>query len=115
MRAHCPTQPNSRDSTAVSVQAHSSTNAVISARLASDKNCIEFPVMIDSGAAANFIDADFVKMHEIPLIPCKSVLAVAVLDGRPLETGHVHYTTGDVLLQNGALHREILPSAQLQP
>lgn len=64
--------------------------------------------MIDSGAAANFIDSDCAKTHDIPLIPCESVLSVAALDGHALGTGQVHYTTGDISLQIGALHKETI-------
>lgn len=44
--------------------------------------------MIDSGAAGNLIDSDFVKAQGILLIPCKSLLAVAA-DRRPLGASQV--------------------------
>lgn len=64
--------------------------------------------MIDSGAAGNFIDSYFAQSRLIPLIPCESLLAVAVLDGRPLGAGYVHFTTGYVTLLMGSLHTETI-------
>ncbi len=64
--------------------------------------------LIDSGATGNVIDADFAKSHDLPLIPCKSPLAVAALDGRPLGAGQVQHTTNDICLTTGVMHSEIL-------
>ncbi len=69
---------------------------------------IETMALIDSVAAENFIDADFAKSHDLPLIPCKSPLAVAALDGRPLGAGQVQHITNDICLTTGIMHSEIL-------
>ncbi len=37
---------------------------------------------------------------------CESGVAVAALDGRPLGTGHVRFTTKDITLRTGSLHTE---------
>ncbi len=58
--------------------------------------------------AGNFIDAEFAKTHNIPLVPCESHLVVAVLDGRPLGSGQIHFTTEDLTLLTGALHTETI-------
>ncbi len=62
--------------------------------------------LIDSGAAGNFIDINFAKTHSLPLIPCESGVAVAALDGRPLGTGHIKFTTKDITMRTGSLHTE---------
>ncbi len=64
--------------------------------------------LIDYGAAGHFIDADFAKSHDLPLIPCKSPLAVAALDRRPLGAGHVQHITNYIYLTTGVMHSEIL-------
>ncbi len=70
---------------------------------------IETMALIYSGAAGNFIDAaDFAKSHDLPLIPCKSPLAVEALDWRHLGAGKVLHTTNDICLITGVMHSEIL-------
>ncbi len=64
--------------------------------------------LINSGAAGNFIDVDFAKSHDLPLITCKSPLAVAALDGRTLGAGQVQHNTNDICLTTGVMHSEIL-------
>lgn len=111
--ASCPTRPAQSNPSAVSTHLHTSSNAELPVVLTVNGNIITTTAMIDSGAAANLIDADFARSHDIPLIPCDSVLAVAALDGRPLGTGHVHHTTGDLSLQIGALHKETIHLFQI--
>ncbi len=62
-------------------------------KLAFNDGVIETMALIDSGDAGHFIDADFAKSHDLPLILCKSPLAVAALDGRPLGAGQVQPST----------------------
>ncbi len=54
--------------------------------------------LIDSGAVGNFIDSVFSKTPKIPLVPCESRLAVAALDGLPLASGQIQFTTEDLSL-----------------
>lgn len=84
MRVCCPTCPPQGNPMTVSYQSQSSSNMELPVVLTVHGGTINATAMIDSGAAANFIDPDFARSHNIPLIPCDSVLAVAALDGRPL-------------------------------
>ncbi len=107
MRASCPTCPP-RNTPAVSQNASQSTILKIPVTLRVKGTVIETTAFIDSGAAGNLIDAEFTKTHNIPLIPCESQLAVAVLDGRPLGSGWIQFTTEDLTLRTGALHTETI-------
>ncbi|MGL5598257.1 MAG: hypothetical protein ACRDDA_09130, partial [Aeromonas sp.] len=107
MRASCPTRPTSRGATAVSSPSNAS-NIKIAATLVYREHIVQTEAMIDSGAAGNFMDLSFAQAHNILLIPCDSVLSVAALDGRPLGTGKVRYTSDDITLQIGSLHKELL-------
>ncbi len=82
MRVYCPTRPP-RNTSAVSQNSSQSTILKIPVMLRFKRTVIETTAFIDSGAAGNFIDAEFTKTHNIPLIPCESHLAVAALDERP--------------------------------
>ncbi len=107
MRASCPTRlPH--NTSAVSQNSSQSTILKLSVTLRFKGTVIETTAFIDSGAAGNFIDAEFTKMHNIPLIPCESHLAVAALDGRPLGSGRIQFTTEDLTLRTGALHMETI-------
>ncbi len=107
MRASCPTRP-SRNNATVSQNLSQSTFLKIPVRLKVKGTIIDTAAFIDSGAAGNFIDAEFAKTHNIPLVPCESHLAVAALDGRPLGSGRIHFTTEDLILLTGALHTETI-------
>ncbi len=105
LRASCPTRP-SRNPAAVSVFPKSTTNLEIDVTLEFNGRIIETVALIDSGAAGNFIDVSFAKSNNIPLVPCDSHLAVAALDGRPLGSGCIQFTTEDIQLSIGVLHTE---------
>ncbi len=107
LRASCPTRP-SRNPAAVSVIPKSTTNLEIDVTLEINGRVIETVALIDSGAAGNFIDASFAKSNNIPLVPCDSHLAVAALDGRPLGSGCIQFTTEDIQLSIGVLHTETI-------
>ncbi|PWG74727.1 hypothetical protein DF186_16375, partial [Enterococcus hirae] len=64
--------------------------------------------LIDSGAAGNFIDADFVATNHLPVLPCSPSVTVAALDGRPLGSGRIHHTTGDLTLRIEPSHQETI-------
>ncbi len=105
LRASCPTRP-SRNPAAVSVFPKSTTNLEIDVTLEFNGRIIETVALIDSGAAGNFIDVSFAKSNNIPLVPCDSHLAVAALDGRPLGSGCIQFTTEEIQLSIGVLHNE---------
>ncbi len=107
MRASCPTRP-SRNNATVSQNLSQSTFLKIPVRLKVKGTIIDTAAFIDSGAAGNFIDAEFAKTHNIPLVSCESHLAVAALDGRPLGSGRIHFTTEDLTLLTGALHTKTI-------
>ncbi len=107
MRASCPTRP-SRNNPTVSRNLSQSTFLKITVRLKVKGTIIDTTAFIDSGAAGNFIDAEFAKTHNIPLVSCESHLAVAALDGRPLGSGRIHFTTEDLTLLTRALHTETI-------
>lgn len=98
LRISYPTRPSQRNPTAVSTHSFSSYNIEVAVTLICSSGSFSVMAMIDSGSAANLIDADFARSHNLPLIPCNSVLAVAALDGRPLRSGHIRYTTDDITL-----------------
>ncbi len=107
MRASCPTRPP-RNNAAVSQHFSQSTFLKIPVRLRVKGTVVDTTAFIDSGAAGNFIDAEFSRTHNIPLVPCESHLAVAALDGRPLGSGRIQFTMEDLTLLTGALHTETI-------
>lgn len=107
LRASCQTWPPQQSTPRVSTSILPNYSA----------SCIEVPVeivfststivtkaLLDSGAAGNFIDEDLAQQFNIPLIHCKSPLAVPALDRHPLGTGHILSSTTDITLQVGILH-----------
>lgn len=107
MRASSPTHPPHNSSTVIQNPSQSSS-VEIPVTLKVNGEVINTMVLIDSGAAGNFIDVDFSKTHNIPLVPCESRLAVAALDIRPLGSGQVQFTTRDISLCTGAFHTETI-------
>ncbi len=97
LRASCPTRPP-RNPTSVSKISTISSVLEIPVTLRVNGEVIETTALIDSGAAGNFIDSAFSKTHRIPLVACESRLAVAALDGRPLGSGRIQFTTEDLSL-----------------
>ncbi len=105
LQANCPTQPSTRVTMAVNASPNI-LNVPIS--LTNMNITIETMALIDSGAAGNFIDIHFANSHKLPLLPCESRLAVAALDGCPLGTGLVKFTTQDLTLKIVSLHTELI-------
>ncbi len=93
VKISCPTRPNQHTFSAVSQSFNSSRCVKVPVKLAFNDGVIETMALIDSGAAGNCIDADFAKSQDLPLIRCKSPLAVAALDRRPLGAGQVPMTS----------------------
>ncbi len=103
LRASCPT----RKPAAVRVISKSATSLEIAVTLEINGRVIEMVALIDSGAAGNLI-VSFAKNNSIPLVPCDSHLAVAALDGRPLGSGCIQFTTEYLQLSTGFLHTETI-------
>lgn len=61
---------------------------------------------LDSGAAANFIDFDFVSLVAPSLIPLFPPIQVSIIDMTPLHAGLVKFRTPEIKLVVGALHVE---------
>ncbi len=107
LRASCPTRPP-RNPSSVSKSSTISSVLEIPVTLRVKGKVIETTALIDSGAAGNFIDSTFSRTHKIPLVSCESHLAVAALDGRPLGSGRIQFTTEDLSLCTGAFHTETI-------
>ncbi|KAI2662464.1 Retrotransposon-derived protein PEG10 [Labeo rohita] len=107
IRATCPTRPP-RPPSSVSACIPCLNKCEIPALLCFEGRSIRTTALIDSGAAGNFIDKDFVKANQLPLLPCVSPVAVAALDGRPLGSGRVEHTTTDLTLRLEPGHQEII-------
>ncbi|KAL0154036.1 hypothetical protein M9458_050695, partial [Cirrhinus mrigala] len=69
---------------------------------------IKTTALIDSGAAGNFMDAQFVTTNHVPVSSCSSHVTVAALDGRPLGSGKIHHTTDNITLHIEPNHHEII-------
>ncbi len=104
-RANCPTRPSTKYTTAVSASPNI-LNVPIS--LTNTNVKVEMMALIDSGAVGNFIDINFANFHKLPFLPCEYRVAVAALDGCPLGTGLVKFTTQDLTLKVGSIHTEII-------
>ncbi len=107
LRASCPTRPP-RNPPSVSRTSTISSVLEIPVTLRVNGEVIETTALIDSGAVGNLIDSAFSKAHRIPLVACESRLAVAALDGRPLGSGWIQFTTEDLSLCTGAFHTETI-------
>ncbi|KAL0198990.1 hypothetical protein M9458_007530, partial [Cirrhinus mrigala] len=107
IRATCPTRPP-RPPTSVSVTRSCLNRCEIPVILSSDGISIKTNALIDSGAAGNFIDRDFVKINRLPILSCASPVAVAALDGRLLGSGRIDYTTDDLTLRFEPCHHETI-------
>ncbi|KAI2645331.1 Transposon Tf2-6 polyprotein [Labeo rohita] len=107
IRATCPTRPPRPPASVSSNKLHLN-RCEIPVILCYEDRSVRATALIDSGAAGNFIDADFVKANRLPILPCVSPVAVAALDGRPLGTGRIEHTTGDLTLHTEPHHKETI-------
>ncbi len=108
MRNTCPVQPSS-DQRPVSdnTRAFSSVSSItLPVKITAQNQTIQTTALLDSGAAGNFIDSEFVGQLHLELTPCNSSLAVEALDGRPLGKGRILRLTKPVTLHIGTLHSE---------
>ncbi len=105
----CPIRPRNPNSKSVSSCFHfsqSTSSFKIPITLTSRDKTICTNALLDSGAAGNFISAEFAQQHNFKLTPCDSQLAVEALDGRPLGGGRIAHLTEEIHMQIGALHHE---------
>ncbi|KAI2661634.1 Transposon Tf2-6 polyprotein [Labeo rohita] len=107
IRASCPTRPP-RPPTSVSENRPCLNRCEIPVLLISDGRSIKTTALIDSGAAGNFIDKDFVRSNQLPTLSCVSPVSVAALDGRPLGSGRIDHTTHDLTLRLEPDHQETI-------
>ncbi|KAI2667107.1 Transposon Tf2-6 polyprotein [Labeo rohita] len=107
IRATCPTRPPRPPASVSSNKLHLN-RCEIPVILCYEDRSVRATALIDSGAAGNFIDADFVKANRLPILSCVSPVAVAALDGRPLGTGRIEHTTGDLTLHTEPHHKETI-------
>ena len=54
---------------------------------------IKISTLLDFGASTCFIDKDFIKCHELSLVPKKCPIFVEVIDGRSFASGDVIHKT----------------------
>ncbi|KAL0152326.1 hypothetical protein M9458_052049, partial [Cirrhinus mrigala] len=76
--------------------------------LLSEGVSLTITALIDSGAAGNFIDSDFAVANHLPVLSSAPPVAVAALDGRPLGSGRIDHTTGDLTLLIESAHQETI-------
>ncbi|KAL0204491.1 hypothetical protein M9458_002509, partial [Cirrhinus mrigala] len=107
LRATCPTRPP-RPPTAVSSVNLPLSRCEVPVMLKTKDISVKTTALIDSGAAGNFIDRDFVATNHLPILSCAPPVAVAALDGRPLGKGRVEHTTDDLTLCLEPHHQETI-------
>ncbi|KAI2661215.1 Transposon Tf2-9 polyprotein [Labeo rohita] len=107
IRSTCPTRPPRPPASVSSTRLHLN-RCEIPVTLCFEDLSVHTTALIDSGAAGNFIDADFVRTNHLPILSCVSPVAVAALDGRPLGTGRIEHTTGDLTLHTEPQHKETI-------
>ncbi|KAL0182333.1 hypothetical protein M9458_021708, partial [Cirrhinus mrigala] len=107
IRATCPTRPP-RPPTSVSATKSCLNHCEILVQLCAEGVSIKTTALVDSGAAGNFIDRDFVATNHLPILSCASPVAVAALNGRPLGSGRIDHTTNDLTLRIGSCHQETI-------
>ncbi len=108
MRNTCPVRPLSDRCPASDItRAISSASSItLPVKLITQNQAIQTTAILDSGAAGNFIDSEFIIQLHLELTPCNSSLAVEALDGRPLGKGKILCLTEPVTLRIGTLHSE---------
>uniref|UniRef100_A0A8C1MA50 Gypsy retrotransposon integrase-like protein 1 n=2 Tax=Cyprinus carpio TaxID=7962 RepID=A0A8C1MA50_CYPCA len=110
-RASCPSRPSSVSSKLVSESLHSlhPVNCVIvPLKLTINNVQVTTFALLDSGAAGNFMSAEFARTNKVSLIPCANSLSVATIDGRPLGTGIITHLTQSLSMTTGLLHQEVI-------
>ncbi len=108
MRNTCPVRPSSdlRPMSDITRSISSASSITLPVELISQNQVIQTMALLDSGAAGNFIDSEFVSRLHLKLTRCNSSLAVEALDGRPLGKGKILRLTEPVKLHIGTLHSE---------
>ncbi|KAI2661109.1 Transposon Tf2-6 polyprotein [Labeo rohita] len=108
MQPHQGELSNSTTPSLVSSDKPSLNHCEIPVTLGFEDISVETTALIDSGAAGNFIDADFVTANHLPVLSCTPHVTVAALDGQPLGSGQIHHTTNDLTLRIEPCHQEII-------
>ncbi len=110
VKATCPVRPaTSTRSVSTNVTTSSLTSSLkLPVTLTTQAKVIQTTALLDSGAAGNFVSAEFVQQHHLKLTHCNSSLAVEVLDGRPLGEGRICRLTEEIKMQLGTLHTETI-------
>jgi hypothetical protein len=81
---------------------------VVSCTLSVNGQTIATHALIDSGATGiAFIDKNFARHHQLPLVPLPNPRSLEVIDGRPISSGDITHTTTVNLWINK--HQEELP------
>ncbi len=108
MRNTFPVRPSSdrRPVSDITRSISSASSITLPVELISQNQAVQTTALLDSGAAGNFIDSEFVGQLHLKLNPCNSSLAVEALDGRPLSKGKILRLTEPVTLHIGTLHSE---------
>ncbi len=108
MRNTFPVRPSSdrRPVSDITRSISSASSITLPVELISQNQAVQTTALLDSGAAGNFIDSEFVGQLNLKLNPCNSSLAVEALDGRPLSKGKILRLTEPVTLHIGTLHSE---------
>ncbi|KAL0174051.1 hypothetical protein M9458_030019 [Cirrhinus mrigala] len=99
IRANCPTRPP-RPSTSVSGDECSLNRCEIPVTVAFGNITIKTTALIDSGAAGNFMDAQFVTSNHVPVSSCSSHVTV--------RNKKIRHTTDDITLHIEPSHHEII-------
>ncbi|KAL0188510.1 hypothetical protein M9458_015609, partial [Cirrhinus mrigala] len=92
IRANCPTRPP-RQPSSVSYDNSSTNCCTMPVVLKFGDVVIPTTALIDSGAAGNFIDANFVEHHRVPTLSCSP---------------HINQTTDDLILHINPSHQETI-------
>jgi len=81
---------------------------VVSCTLSVNGHTIATHALIDSGATGiAFIDENFARHHQLPLVPLPNPRSLEVIDGHPISSGDITHTTTVKLSINE--HQEELP------
>lgn len=92
------TNPNSNEQPAKPSGTDSTNNFTTPVTLQLNRP-ISTEALLDSGASACFMDADFARAHSIPLVTKEEPLKIEVIDGREIASGIVNEETVPVKLR----------------
>jgi hypothetical protein len=73
----------------------------IPARISFGSRSLNQSIFVDSGADCNFIDAEFVKMNNIPVVPLSNPVQITLADGKPASFGSTYNQTHPITIEIG--------------